>query len=109
MQAATTPVRIAIMVLVMIVGTALDMTPTILILTPVLMPLVIAAKIDPVYFDRPYYLGPEKGGDAAQLEQPQSTPAAHHGKPANGPRTHEPGATTSSSWSRAGTGPSWAA
>ena len=40
----------AIMVLVMIVGTALDMTPTILILTPVLMPLVNAAGIDPVYF-----------------------------------------------------------
>ena len=40
----------AIMVIVVIVGTALDMTPTILILTPVLMPLVIAAKIDPVYF-----------------------------------------------------------
>jgi tripartite ATP-independent transporter DctM subunit len=41
---------IMIMVLVMIVGTALDMTPTILILTPVLMPLVNAAGIDPVYF-----------------------------------------------------------
>ena len=40
----------AIMVLVMIVGTALDMAPTILILTPVLMPLVNAAGIDPVYF-----------------------------------------------------------
>jgi len=34
----------------MIVGTAMDMTPTILILTPVLMPLVKAAGIDPVYF-----------------------------------------------------------
>jgi len=45
-----TLLMIAIMVLVMIVGTALDMTPTILILTPVLMPLVLAAKIDPVYF-----------------------------------------------------------
>ena len=41
---------IAIMVLVMIVGTAMDMTPTILILTPVLMPVVKAAGIDPVYF-----------------------------------------------------------
>ncbi|MGA0570925.1 TRAP transporter large permease subunit [Variovorax sp. VNK109] len=40
----------AIMVLVMVVGTALDMTPTILILTPVLMPVVKAAGIDPVYF-----------------------------------------------------------
>jgi len=41
---------IAIMLLVMVVGTALDMTPTILILTPVLMPVVKAAGIDPVYF-----------------------------------------------------------
>ena len=40
----------AIMVLCMIVGTAMDMTPTILILTPVLMPLVKAAGIDPVFF-----------------------------------------------------------
>ena len=40
----------AIMLLVMIVGTAMDMTPTILILTPVLMPIVKAAGIDPVYF-----------------------------------------------------------
>ena len=39
-----------IMILVMIVGTAMDMTPTILILTPVLMPIVKAAGIDPVYF-----------------------------------------------------------
>ena len=45
-----TLLMIAIMVLVMIVGTAMDMTPTILILTPVLMPLVNAAGIDPVYF-----------------------------------------------------------
>jgi len=45
-----TLLMVAIMVLVMIVGTALDMTPTILILTPVLMPLVKAAGIDPVYF-----------------------------------------------------------
>ena len=41
---------IAIMLLVMAVGTAMDMTPTILILTPVLMPVVVAAGIDPVYF-----------------------------------------------------------
>jgi len=40
----------AMMVLVMIVGTAMDMTPTILILTPVLMPIVKAAGIDPIYF-----------------------------------------------------------
>ncbi len=41
---------VAIMILVMVVGTALDMTPTILLLTPVLMPVVRAAGIDPVYF-----------------------------------------------------------
>ncbi|MDZ5457491.1 TRAP transporter large permease subunit [Azohydromonas lata] len=41
---------IAIMVLVMAVGTAMDMTPTILILTPVLMPVIKQAGIDPVYF-----------------------------------------------------------
>jgi TRAP-type transport system large permease protein len=34
----------------MVVGTAMDMTPTILIMTPVLMPIVKAAGIDPVYF-----------------------------------------------------------
>jgi tripartite ATP-independent transporter DctM subunit len=41
---------IVIMVLVMLVGTAMDMTPTILILTPVLVPVVKAAGIDPIYF-----------------------------------------------------------
>ncbi len=41
---------IAIMLLVIAVGTAMDMTPTILIMTPVLMPVVKAAGIDPVYF-----------------------------------------------------------
>jgi tripartite ATP-independent transporter DctM subunit len=40
----------AIMVLVIVVGSAMDMTPTILILTPVLMPIIKAAGIDPVYF-----------------------------------------------------------
>ncbi|WP_183193235.1 TRAP transporter large permease [Aureimonas jatrophae] len=39
-----------IMLLVVIVGTALDFIPTILILTPVLMPIVKQAGIDPVYF-----------------------------------------------------------
>ncbi len=39
-----------LMVLVLIVGTALDMTPTILIMTPVLMPVLKQAGIDPVYF-----------------------------------------------------------
>jgi tripartite ATP-independent transporter DctM subunit len=41
---------LAIMVVVVIVGTALDMTPTILILTPILMPIIKQAGIDPVYF-----------------------------------------------------------
>jgi TRAP-type transport system large permease protein len=41
---------IAIMVLIFAVGTAMDMTPTILIMAPILMPVVKAAGIDPVYF-----------------------------------------------------------
>ena len=45
-----TMLMVAMMVLVVIVGTALDMTPTILILTPVLMPIVKQAGIDPIYF-----------------------------------------------------------
>ncbi|UGV26922.1 TRAP transporter large permease subunit [Rhodopseudomonas boonkerdii] len=45
-----TLLMIVLMIIVVIVGTALDMTPTILILTPVLMPIVKAAGIDPVYF-----------------------------------------------------------
>lgn len=40
----------AIMVLILMVGMAMDMTPTILILAPVLMPVVKTAGIDPVYF-----------------------------------------------------------
>ena len=39
-----------IMLLIVLIGTALDFTPTVLILTPVLMPVVIKAGIDPVYF-----------------------------------------------------------
>ncbi|CAN7652667.1 TRAP transporter large permease subunit [Neorhizobium sp. LjRoot104] len=39
-----------IMVLVVIIGTALDFVPTILILTPVLVPVIKMAGIDPVYF-----------------------------------------------------------
>ena len=45
-----TLLMLAIMALVVVVGTALDMTPTILILTPILMPIVKQAGIDPVYF-----------------------------------------------------------
>jgi tripartite ATP-independent transporter DctM subunit len=39
-----------IMVLVVVIGTALDFAPTLMILTPVLMPIVRQAGIDPVYF-----------------------------------------------------------
>ena len=41
---------VLLMLLVLVVGTALDFAPTVLILTPVLMPLVREAGIDPVYF-----------------------------------------------------------
>lgn len=49
-MASKTLLLFAINVLVFIVGTAMDLTPTVLILTPVLMPIVIKAGIDPVYF-----------------------------------------------------------
>jgi len=39
-----------IMILVVVIGTALDMGPTIMILTPVFMPVIRDAGIDPVYF-----------------------------------------------------------
>lgn len=41
---------LVIMLLILVVGTALDLTPTILILTPVLMPIITKAGIDPIYF-----------------------------------------------------------
>lgn len=41
---------LVIMLLIIMVGTVMDMTPTILILTPVLMPAITQAGIDPVYF-----------------------------------------------------------
>ena len=41
---------IAVNILVVIIGTALDMTPTILILTPVLVPVMVAAGIGLIYF-----------------------------------------------------------
>jgi len=49
-MAHKTLLMLMIMALVLAVGTALDFVPTVLILTPVLMPLVVAAGIDPVYF-----------------------------------------------------------
>jgi TRAP-type transport system large permease protein len=39
-----------LMMMVLVVGTALDFTPTVLIMTPVLMPVLKQAGIDPVYF-----------------------------------------------------------
>lgn len=39
-----------LMALILVVGTSMDLAPTILILTPVLMPIVLQAGIDPVYF-----------------------------------------------------------
>jgi len=45
-----TVLMILLMVLVLVVGTALDFAPTVLILTPVLMPIVKQAGIDPIYF-----------------------------------------------------------
>lgn len=41
---------VVVMLLIIMVGTVMDMTPTILILTPVLMPAIVQAGIDPVYF-----------------------------------------------------------
>ncbi|UKJ76262.1 TRAP transporter large permease [Azospirillum brasilense] len=41
---------VALMVIVLIVGTALDFAPTILLMVPVLMPIIKQAGIDPVYF-----------------------------------------------------------
>jgi tripartite ATP-independent transporter DctM subunit len=45
-----TLLMLVMMALVIVVGTALDFSPTLLILTPVLMPIVREAGIDPVYF-----------------------------------------------------------
>ena len=41
---------VIIMAMILLIGMAMDLTPTILILAPVLMPVVKAAGIDPVYF-----------------------------------------------------------
>lgn len=41
---------LTIVLLVLLVGTVLDLAPTILILSPVLMPVIRAAGIDPIYF-----------------------------------------------------------
>jgi tripartite ATP-independent transporter DctM subunit len=45
-----TMLLLAIMLLCLILGCLMDLTPIVLMITPVLMPLVKAAHIDPVYF-----------------------------------------------------------
>jgi tripartite ATP-independent transporter DctM subunit len=40
----------AMMIVLVLVGTALDLTPTILIFAPVMLPIAVKAGIDPVYF-----------------------------------------------------------
>jgi TRAP-type C4-dicarboxylate transport system permease large subunit len=39
-----------IVILLTLIGTAMDLTPTILILAPVMMPVIEKAGIDPIYF-----------------------------------------------------------
>ncbi len=39
-----------LMLLIILVGTAMDLTPTILLLGPILVPVVQAAGVDPIYF-----------------------------------------------------------
>lgn len=41
---------VVLMLLILMVGTAMDLTPTILLLGPILVPVVIEAGIDPIYF-----------------------------------------------------------
>ncbi|BDI07870.1 TRAP transporter large permease [Sphaerotilus microaerophilus] len=41
---------VVMMVALVIIGTALDLTPTILIFAPVMLPIAVKAGIDPVYF-----------------------------------------------------------
>ena len=40
----------AVMFLLLLIGNVMDLTPTILVMGPVLMPIVVAAGIDPTYF-----------------------------------------------------------
>ncbi len=40
----------AMMIALVVIGTALDLTPTILIFAPVMLPIAVKAGIDPVYF-----------------------------------------------------------
>lgn len=45
-----TLLMLAITAVVLLIGTAMDLTPVVLIMTPVLMPIVNQAGIDPIYF-----------------------------------------------------------
>lgn len=49
-QDSPTTLMIIINILVLLIGMAMDLAPVILILTPVLMPVITSAGIDPVYF-----------------------------------------------------------
>ncbi|MGL5842649.1 MAG: TRAP transporter large permease [Aeromonas hydrophila] len=39
-----------LMLIILVISTAMDLTPTVLVLTPILMPILKVAGIDPVYF-----------------------------------------------------------
>lgn len=39
-----------LMLIIIVVGTAMDLTPTILLLGPILVPVVVKAGVDPIYF-----------------------------------------------------------
>ena len=41
---------VVMMIVLIVIGTALDLTPTILIFAPVMLPIAVKAGIDPVYF-----------------------------------------------------------
>ncbi len=41
---------VVMMIVLVVIGTALDLTPTILIFAPVMLPIAVKAGIDPVYF-----------------------------------------------------------
>lgn len=56
-----TVLMLVICVIVLLVGTSMDVTPTIMILTPVLLPAVTAAGIDPVYFGLVFILNTVMG------------------------------------------------
>ena len=43
-------VMVVMMITLIVIGTALDLTPTILIFAPVMLPIAVKAGIDPVYF-----------------------------------------------------------